>query len=302
MKVSRILRIATRTSKLARVQAKSFGDALQRHSPNQMVEYVPVSTAGDRSASQGNLPPASKDDFVSEIETALLDNEADLAIHSLKDVPTNVPSELTIRTVLPREDPRDVLVGADNLFCLEPDAKIGTSSPRRHALLKYHSKFNNVTPVRGNVDTRLHKLDNEEYDAILLAAAGLHRIRLQHRIGSYLDPSCFIPAPCQGTLAAEYRTDDSYVSSVVTNVQHPRVEAAARCERSIVRSLQADCNAALGVYCEDLGKNYTVHTIALNATGTEVLQLRLRDDDPHRLAPNVANGLLALGVEALLYS
>lgn len=302
MKVTRTLRIATRASKLARVQAKSFGDALRRHSPNQTIEYIPVTTAGDRSASEGNLPPASKDDFVSEIETVLLENEADLAIHSLKDVPSNIPIKLTIRTVLPREDPRDVLIGANTLFCLEPDAKIGTSSPRRRALLKYHSKFNNVTSVRGNVDTRLRKLDNEEYDAILLAAAGLHRMRLQHRIGSYLDPSCFIPAPCQGTLAAEYRTDDSYVSSLVTSVQHPRVEAAARCERSIVRTLQADCKAALGVYCEDLRKGYKVHTIALNATGTEVLELSMKDDDPNRLAANVANNLLALGVEVLLHS
>lgn len=302
MKVRPTLRIATRASKLARVQATLFGEALERHVPNQKIEYVPVSTAGDRSASTGNLPPSSKDDFVRDIEALLLDDTVDLAIHSMKDVPTKIPDELTIHSVLQREDPRDVLVGAHSLFCLEPSAKLGTSSPRRYALLKFRSKFNNVVSVRGNVDTRLRKLDAKEYDAILLAAAGLNRLQLQHRIGSYLDPSSFIPAPCQGTLAVEFRFDDSRVSSLVTHLQRARVEAAACCERSIVSALQADCSVALGVYCENLHKKYIVHTIALNSTGTEVLELKLSGDDPHRLAANVATSLLAMGVEELLRS
>ena len=302
MKAKPTLRIATRASKLARVQAKLFGDVLEQHFPDQKIEYMPITTAGDRSALKGNLPPKNKDDFVREIEALLLDDAVDLAIHSMKDVPSMIPNGLTIHSALRREDPRDVLVGADNLFYLEPNARIGTSSPRRHALLKFRSKFNNVASVRGNVDTRLRKLDNGEYNAILLAAAGLHRLQLQHRIGSYLDPSSFIPAPCQGTLAVEFRSNDSHVASLVAPTRHSRVEAAACCERAIVHALQADCKTPLGIYCEDLLEAYVVHAIVLHTTGSEALELRISDSDPHRLTAKVVANLLAMGVEQLLRS
>ena len=296
------LRIATRASKLARIQATTIGEALKQHSPAQRIEYVPVTTVGDRSAQIGNLPPKNKDDFVREIETLLLDNTVDLAIHSMKDVPTKIPDGLTVHAVLPREDPRDVLVGADNVFCLAPDARIGTSSPRRHALLRYRTKFNNVVSVRGNVDTRLHKLDNDEYDAVILAAAGLHRLQLQNRIDTYLDPKSFIPAPCQGILAVEFRSDDSQIAAQISPLKHTRVNAAAECERMIVHALNADCTTPIGIFCEDLVAEYTMHAIVLNSSATEAVELQVKGHDPYRLAPDIATKLLAMGVEQLLSS
>lgn len=302
MKAKRKLRIASRASQLARIQAELVGNVLKRNCPDQDIVYIPVTTAGDRSAQAGDLPPSNKDEFVREIEDLLLKDEADLAVHSMKDLPSKTPDDLTIQTLMQREDPRDVLVGRENLFCLESNAKIGTSSPRRRALVNFRTKSKNVAPIRGNVDTRLLKLDNGEYDAILLAAAGLHRLKLQQRIGAYLDPSIFIPAPCQGTLATEFRHNDSQVASIMAPLQHSRVEAATRCEREIVGALNADCTAPVGVYCEDLFDAYVIHAIVLDTTGTEAIELRINDHDPHRLATMVATRLLTMGVEQLLAS
>ena len=300
MKTKRELRIASRASQLARIQAELVGNAIKQQFPERDIIHVPVITTGDRSAETGNLPPKNKEDFVREIEVLLLNNEADLAVHSLKDVPSNTPDELTLCTVLPREDPRDVLVGRANMFCLNPGAKIGTSSPRRRALLNFRFKSNNVAHIRGNVDTRLQKLDSGEYDSIFLAAAGLHRLNLRDRIDSYLDPSNFVPAPCQGTLAVQFRHDDVQLASTIEPLQHLRVEAAASCEREIVFSLEADCNSPIGIYCEDRSTEYVLHAIVLNRAGTETLEIKVNDQDPVRLAANVANSLIAMGVEKLL--
>ncbi len=302
MKAKRELRIASRASQLARIQAALVGNAINQKFPNLNITYVPVTTTGDRSAEMGNLPPRNKDDFVREIEVLLLKDEVDVAVHSLKDVPSKTPNELSVQTVLQREDPRDVLVGRANVFCLDPSTKIGTSSPRRRALLNFRFNSNNVAYIRGNVDTRLRKLDSDEYDSILLAAAGLHRLNLRDRIDAYLDPSSFIPAPCQGTLAVQFRHDDEQVVSTIAPLQRARVEAAANCEREIVRTLNADCTSPIGIYCEDRSAEYVLHAIVLNSAGTETLELRINDHDPIRLASNMANSLIAMGVEELLHS
>ena len=302
MKAKRELRIASRASQLARIQAELVGEPINQKFPNLNITYVPVTTTGDRSAETGNLPPRNKDDFVREIEVLLLKDEVDVAVHSLKDVPSKTPNELSVQTVLQREDPRDVLVGRANVFCLDPSTKIGTSSPRRRALLNFRFNSNNVAYIRGNVDTRLRKLDSDEYDSILLAAAGLHRLNLRDRIDAYLDPSSFIPAPCQGTLAVQFRHDDEQVVSTIAPLQRARVEAAANCEREIVRTLNADCTSPIGIYCEDRSTEYVLHAIVLNSAGTETLELRINDHDPIRLASNTANSLIAMGVEELLHS
>ena len=302
MKAKRELRIASRASQLARIQAKLVGDAVQQHFPKLSISYIPVTTTGDRTAEMGNLPPKNKDDFVKEIEEILLQDDADIAVHSLKDVPSNTPDELSVRTVLQREDPRDVLVGQANVFCLNTNTRIGTSSPRRQALLNFLFKSNNVAHIRGNVDTRLQKLDSAEYDAILLAAAGLHRLNLHHRIDAYLDPSNFVPAPCQGMLAVQFRKEELQFASTIAPLQHVRVETAAHCEREIVRTLGADCTSPIGIYCEDLGREYVLHAIVLNSSGSEALELRIHDHDPVQLALNGATRLKAMGVERLLSS
>lgn len=300
MKPKATVRIASRASKLAKVQACMFGTELAQHNPHLNIEYVPVSTTGDRTGLQSNLPPSKKDEFIREIEEFLLDGLVDLAIHSMKDVPTTSSEELVVHSVLARADPRDVLVGTASPFHLESNAIVGTASPRRKALLKFRLKLNNVVSVRGNVDTRLDKIDSGDYDAILLAAAGLHRLNLHHKIGCYLDPSSFIPASCQGTLAVEFRADNSWISSLVAPVCHPRVEVATRSERALVSALQADCNSPIGVYCEDVGDEYILHTIVLNSAGTEVFELRHRGRDPHRLAAKATENLIAMDVEQLL--
>lgn len=302
MNANRELRIASRASRLARIQAELVGAALKQYFPNQVLTYATVTTAGDRSAQVGNLPPKNKDEFVQEIEALLLNGEADLAVHSMKDLPSKTPESLIVQTVLEREDPRDVLVGREGLFCLAADTKIGTSSPRRRALMNFRSKSRNVAFLRGNVDTRLRKLDNGEYDAIVLAAAGLHRLKLRNRIGAYLDPTIFTPAPCQGTLAVEFRQDDAQVASTLASLQNARVEAATHCEREIVRTLKADCTAPVGIYCEDRDREYVLHAIVLNSDGSEALEIRTNGHDSVRLASHVATSLIAMGVEELLHA
>lgn len=302
MKANRKLRIASRGSRLARIQAELVGTALKQHDADQDISYVTVTTAGDRSAETGNVPPQNKDEFVREIEMLLLNSEADLAVHSMKDLPCRTPDDLRVHTVLEREDPRDVLVGRESIFSLEPTTKIGTSSPRRRALLNFRCRSTNVVPVRGNVDTRLRKLDAGEYDAMLLAAAGMRRLNLQHRIGTLLEPTSFTPAPCQGTLAVQFRLDDEQMATTIAPLQHSRVEAAAHCEREIVRALNADCTAPVGIYCEDLGSEYVLHAIVLDSAGSETLELSICDHDSVRLATKVATSLIEMGAKKLLSS
>jgi len=236
------LRIATRRSALALAQARSVADALGA------AELVEVVTAGDRGERGGD-----KSRWVAELERKLLDGEADLAVHSAKDVPGELPAGLDIVAVPPRADARDALCGAGSLDELPPGARVGTSSLRRSSQLQAQREDLELLPLRGNVDTRLRRLDAGELDALVLAMAGLERLGRAAEAGCALDPDRFVPAPGQGSLALEARADDRALRDRLAELDDPTAHACLRAERALTARLDATCHTPVGGHAVPVG-------------------------------------------------
>ena len=293
------IRIATRKSKLATQQTNYISRLLQKANPRLEVEIVGVVTTGDKSADQPNSPLSGKGDFLKEIESELLKENVDLAIHSMKDVPAQLPDGLAVRAVAPRQDPCDALIGVSRLIDLPAEARIGTSSCRRRALLRHVFNRTNVQNVRGNVDTRLKKLDDGSYDALILASAGLVRLGLDNRIGCRLDPTLFVPAAGQGQLAAEYRIDDRKISALMDSLEMPDASEASRCERNVVSNLSADCTTPIGVYCKPVDQEFHLEAIVVDPSGEHSVRASFHDMNPDNLAITAARSLLSMGAQEL---
>ncbi len=233
------MRIGTRRSALALAQANHVAGLLGG------CELVPITTGGDRGAGE-----ADKSRWVTELEDALAAGEIDLAVHSAKDVPGELAEGLSLLGAPPRAGPEDVLCGARSLSELEPAARVGTSSVRRLAQLRAAREDLEVVAVRGNVDTRLRKLADasESLRAIVLARAGLQRLGRESEIGGVLDPERFVPAPGQGTLALEGRSDDARTEAAARSVSDPGTLACLLAERALARALAASCNTPLGAH------------------------------------------------------
>lgn len=234
------LRLGTRASALARVQAGHVARLL-REQADVAVELVPLTTSGDRGA-----PPGDKSRWVKELEAALLAGEIDVAVHSAKDVPAELPDRLGLVGVPPRADARDALCGAPSLDALPEGATVGTSSLRRAAELRALRPDLDVVALRGNVDTRLRKLADGAADAIVLAVAGLERLGRQDAIGARLD--ALVPAPGQGTLVLEARVDDARAAAAAAAISDPDAVAFLAAERALVRLLGATCHTPLGAH------------------------------------------------------
>lgn len=293
------IRVVTRKSKLATQQTNYICRLLQKANPDLEIEIVGVVTTGDKSADQHNSPLSGKGDFLKEIESELLNETADLAIHSMKDVPAHLPAGLSVRAVAQRNDPSDSLVGVSSPFDLPADARIGTSSSRRRALLRHAFNKTNVQNIRGNVDTRLKKLDDGSYDALVLASAGLLRLGLDNRIGFRLDPSIFVPAAGQGQLAAEYRINDRKISRLVDSLEEDGASNVSRCERDVVNKLGADCTTPIGVYCQSKDRGFHVDAIVVDPCGERSVRVSCQDENPANLATTVARSLLSMGAREL---
>jgi len=244
----RVIRIATRGSALARRQTELVASALRDSHPELQVEIVPISTSGDRSQ-HTNQPT---DDwgtgvFVKELEAALLRSEVDLAVHSLKDVPPVITPELSLIAIPPREDPRDVLITADGaaLDGLPFGSRVGTSSARRSAFLRAVRPDLECQPIRGNVETRLRKLADGEYDAIVLALAGLRRLDLNAAY-QILDPELMPPAPGQGALAIQALAGERDLLELVEPLDDPATHVAVRAERRLMANLEGGCRLPIG--------------------------------------------------------
>jgi hydroxymethylbilane synthase len=229
------LRIGTRGSPLALAQAREVAELLGG------AELVPIATSGDRGRG------GDKARWVKEIEDALLAGDIDVAVHSAKDVPADLPDALAIAGAPARADARDVLCGQNGLDALPAGARVGTSSLRRAAQLRALREDVEVVSLKGNVDTRLRRLAAGDFDAILLAAAGLERLGLDEK-GSVLDPSVMVPAPGQGVLALETRSDDAEARAAVAEVSDARAVAALAAERAVVRALGATCRTPVGAH------------------------------------------------------
>ena len=242
--------IASRESRLAMWQAEHVRCALHKLYPSCDVKILGMTTRGDQILDRTLSKVGGKGLFVKELETALADGRADLAVHSLKDVPMELPEGFALCTIMEREDPRDAFVSNtyDSLAALPPGSVVGTSSLRREAMLRARYPELVVKPLRGNLDTRLGKLDRGDYAAIILAAAGLKRLGLGDRIRSLLDPADSLPAAGQGALGIEIRADRSDLAAWLAPLHHEPTAAAVEAERMVSRALGGSCEVPLAAY------------------------------------------------------
>lgn len=245
-----VLVYATRKSPLALAQSRAFANTVLQANAGLTIEELTVVTTGDRVQDRPLADVGGKGLFVKEIEEALLERRADIAVHSMKDVPAELPAGLELLCIPKREDPRDVLVAPrfGTLAQLPQGARVGTGSARRKlALLRLRPDLQ-VLPLRGNVDTRLGKADSGELDAVVLAGAGLNRLSLGHRATDWLDPQSFVPAVAQGALGIEARGDDARVRAWLESVHHIETALCVEAERAVMRALGGDCHTPLGVH------------------------------------------------------
>lgn len=301
--------IATRESPLALWQAEHVRARLQARFPALSVELLGMTTQGDRILDRSLSKVGGKGLFVKELELALAEGRAQLAVHSLKDVPMALAPEFALAAVLEREDPRDCLVSPRHasLDALPAGARVGTSSLRRTMLLRARYPHLDVQPVRGNVGTRLAKLDRGDFDALVMAAAGLKRLGLAQRIREILPTSTFLPAPGQGALGIETCSgaDAAGVRELVAALEHAPTRAAATAERAVSRGLGGSCQVPLAAYAEteDGGATLRLRAIVGNAAGEHVTaQASGPATDPEALAADVVAQLKAQGAERLLAS
>ncbi len=253
--------VGTRGSKLALIQTNWVVEELKKANPEIEFEVKVIKTKGDLITHLPLHKIGDKGLFTKEIEQQLLDKEIDLAIHSMKDMPSTLPEGLKFANVPKREDPRDVLVlkeGYTNLDDLPKGAKIGTGSKRRtYQLLKYRPDLE-IVPIRGNIDTRIRKIEDENLHGVVLAAAGLIRANLKERISYYLPPNIMVPAPAQGALAIEIREHDSSIEEIVSHIKDEITETQVAAERGFLSGVNGSCHVPMGAYCEIKDDNITL--------------------------------------------
>ena len=296
------IRIATRRSRLALAQADAVAGRLREIDHRLATERIEITTRGDESAA-GDRPVQGKGAFIEALEKALLDGRADIAVHSMKDVPADHPEPLALAAFGPRADVRDALVtrqGLATLGELPPRARIGTSSVRRRALLATLDRTLEIVPLRGNVDTRLRRLDSGDVDALLLACAGLDRLGLAQRIDQRIDSAVLVPAPGQGAIAVEYRADRHDLGQLIDQGAVDAVQQCVAAERRLAWRLGADCAMPLGATCVQEGAALRLVAAVADAAGERLLRVQLSGGDPCDLADAVAERLTTLGVAELL--
>jgi len=268
------LRIATRKSKLALWQAHHVRDLLKEAHPGIEIELVKIVTQGDRILDRPLAEIGGKGLFLKELERAMLNGEADLAVHSMKDVPASMAAGLVLDAVLPRANPYDALVSRDGrlLANLPAGARIGTSSLRRKSQLLALRPDLEVTDLRGNVDTRLGKLDDGQYDAIILACAGLERLGLGERITETLQPPDWLPASTQGIIGLQCRQDDALTRSLIKPLADSDTMVVASAERSVARVLEATCQVPLAAHAVLEGGRVHLRSLVSTPDGKESIK------------------------------
>jgi len=302
--MTQIVRIATRKSALALWQAEFVKARLQHFHPGLQVELVPMSTQGDRILDTPLAKIGGKGLFVKELETAMLEGRADIAVHSMKDVPVEFPDGLMLSTICEREDPRDAFVS--NKFAALADlpagAVVGTSSLRRQCQLKALRPDLQIRDLRGNVNTRLAKLDADEFDAIILAAAGLIRLGFADRIRAFLPVEQSLPANGQGAVGIECRSDDLALRALLAPLEHAATRQAVLAERAMNRALQGGCQVPIGAFAVLEGDQLWLRGLVGQLDGSQILHAEVRGAaaDGEQLGTALAAELLALGAGEIL--
>ena len=296
--------LGTRGSKLAVQQSEWVQAQLHKLAPHVTVTLQRIQTSGDKILDVPLAQIGGKGLFVKEIEEALLSGEIDLAVHSMKDVPTELPEGLAILCVPPREDPRDALISRDGLVFNDfpRGAKIGTSSLRRQSQLLHARPDLTIAMLRGNLDTRIRKLREGQFDAIVLAAAGLRRLAWAHEITEYLAPQISLPAIGQGALGIEGRRDDLFIRSLLSGLNHASSMTAVLAERALLHRLQGGCQVPIAAHATVTGTVVRLEGLVSSVDGKELFRETADGtiEDPESIGIQLAERLLARGGDRIL--
>lgn len=294
------LRIGSRGSQLALWQANHISDLLRQQ--GHSIEIEIIRTTGDKITDVALSKVGTKGMFTKEIEEALADKRVDLAVHSLKDLPTELPAGFALAAVPVREDPRDVFLSSKYSCVAElpPRARVGTSSLRRQAQLRAMRQDLELFPLRGNVDTRLRKLESGEFDGIILAAAGVSRLGLSSHVRQLIEPEQMCPAAGQGALGIETRADDLPTMMALAFLDHAPSRAAVECERAALNTLGGGCQVPIGALAQGSGEQITLQAIVASPEGSHLIRECGTGQDPHELGERIGRALLARGAQRIL--
>ncbi len=299
-----ILKIGTRGSKLALTQSHWVKEKIEKKHSHIQVELVRIKTTGDKILDSPLSEIGGKGLFVKEIEDALLEKRVDMAVHSVKDVPAELPGPLMVSVFPEREDPHDALLSRDNLTLdsLPPGARVGTSSLRRITQLLYIRPDLDTVPVRGNVDTRIRKLESGEFHAIILAVAGLKRLGLASRIDERLSSQQLMPAIGQGALGLEVRREDQKTMDLISFLNHGPTEMTVRAERAFLKELEGGCQVPIAAIGSLNDEKLYLRGMVANLDGTEILKDEItgKKDKAEELGITLAKRLLDAGGREIL--
>lgn len=304
---SRTIRIGSRKSELALVQTYWVQEQLQKSYPDIDFQVHTMSTQGDKILDVALAKIGDKGLFTKELELGMINQEIDFAVHSLKDLPTNLPEGLTLAAITERENPADAVVFHQNhlgqtLATLPPGSVIGTSSLRRLAQLRHKFPHFTFKDVRGNLNTRMTKLDAGEYDALILAVAGLERLNMHHRIHEILPPDISLHAVGQGALGIECRENDLELITILKAIEHPQTRDRCLAERSFLRSLEGGCQVPIGVNTDIDGETLTLTGIVASVNGENLVKNTITGaaTDAEKLGTQLANILREQGATEIL--
>jgi hydroxymethylbilane synthase len=304
--VKKIIKIATRKSELALWQANHVAGLLRDEHPGLEVELLPMVTRGDIILDQPLAKIGGKGLFLKELERSLLREDADIAVHSMKDVPVEEVPGLVVDIVLERANPFDALLSHSgrSLAQLPAGSLIGTSSLRRQCQLKSMHPDLKVADLRGNVNTRIRKLQESEYDAIILACAGLERLGLDELVTEILGPPHWLPAAAQGTIGVQCRKGDDAVSSLIQPLLHPETALRTQAERSVATLLQGSCQVPLAVFAEINDEQLQIRSLVGTPDGQTVLRSKISGEAQNvtSLSAKIAEDLLAQGADQIIAS
>jgi hydroxymethylbilane synthase len=294
--------IATRESPLALWQANWVRQQLQQFHPHLSVNLLGLTTQGDRFLETSLSQIGGKGLFVKELEEAILDGRADLAVHSMKDVPMTLPEGLVISVMCERSDPRDVFVSHEfkNVKDLPAYALLGTSSLRRQSQLRSLYPHLKIENIRGNVNTRIARLDKKEFAGLILAAAGLKRLGMEDKISSYLSFEESLPAPGQGVLGLESRIDDVELQDLISVLNHEETQRCVTAERAMCVKLGGGCQVPIAAFAKSQGKNLELKGLVGSVDGKIILTVSKVGENPEELGLKVAEDLLSQGAGDIL--
>ncbi|GAA6205731.1 MULTISPECIES: hydroxymethylbilane synthase [Thalassotalea] len=298
------VRIATRKSALALWQAEYVKAKLEHFHPDIQVELVPMTTKGDVILDTPLAKVGGKGLFVKELEVAMLENRADIAVHSMKDVPVEFPDGLGLEVICPREDPRDAFISntINSFDELPQGAIVGTSSLRRQCQIKALRPDLDIRDLRGNVNTRLAKLDKGDYDAIILAAAGMIRLKMPERIQEFIEPEVMLPANGQGAVGIECRTNDQTIKALLAPLGCETTRIRVLAERAMNRALEGGCQVPIGSYAVIDNKQVYLRGLVGAVDGSKIITDNVTGDiaDAEQLGLTLAEKLLAQGADVIL--